>query len=131
VSAKVEAKTLIEPANSYRALAIPQAVAKAHRLQEEANAYAKQIFARAQGDPLSFQALLREYNANPAFIRARLYAEMLETVVPKMRISMILPSSTDDVKLLLSPQVPLMGVWQEHNYHLPSGSPTDQAYDQK
>ena len=115
VSAKVEAKTLIEPANSYRASVIPQAAAEAYRMQQESGAYAKQLITKAQGEVFSFLALLKEYNANPLVIRARLYAEMLETVVPKMRISTILPSSTDELRLVLSPQITFSRVGEEQS----------------
>jgi membrane protease subunit HflK len=115
VSAKVEAKTLIEPANSYRASVIPQAATEAYRMQQEAGAYAKQLIAKAQGEVFSFLALLKEYNANPVVIRARLYAEMIETVMPKMRISTILPSSTDELRLVLSPQITFSRVGEEQS----------------
>jgi membrane protease subunit HflK len=103
VSAKVEAKTLVEPANTRRASEISAARAEAFRIQQEADSYAKGLIAKAQGEVSSFLAFLHEYRANPATVHARLYADMIETVLPKLRVTTVLPAGRGDVRLLVAP----------------------------
>lgn len=104
VSAKVEAKTLVEPARSRHAAIIPEATAEAYRIQQEAESYAQGLIAKAQGEVSAFLALLKEYRANPGTVHTRLYAEMIETVLPKLRVSTVLPTDRGDIRVLVSPQ---------------------------
>lgn len=106
VSAKVEAKTLVEPARSRHASLIPEATAEAYRIQQEAESYAQGLIAKAQGEVSAFLALLKEYRANPGTVHTRLYAEMLEKVLPKVRVSNVVPSDRGEVRILISPQKP-------------------------
>ena len=125
VSAKVEAKTLVEPANTRRASEISAARAEAFRLQQEADSYAQGLVAKAQGEVSSFLAFLQEYRANPATVHARLYADMIETVLPKLRITTVLPANRGDVRLLVAPEK-ADGVPQETSEleQLPNSLPT-------
>ncbi|MGH9613892.1 MAG: hypothetical protein ACRD4P_12505, partial [Bryobacteraceae bacterium] len=104
VSAKVEAKTLVEPAHSRHASLIPEANAEAYRIQQEAESYSQELIAKAQGEVSAFLALLKEYRANPGTVHTRLYADMIETVLPKLRVSNVLPTDRGDVRILVSPQ---------------------------
>ncbi len=104
VSAKVQAKTLVEPARSRAATVIPEAKAEAYRIQQQAQSYAQGITAKARGEVSSFLALLKEYRANSGTVRTRLYAEMIEQVLPKLRVSTVLPTGGTPVRLLLEPQ---------------------------
>jgi len=104
VSARVEAKTLVEPANSYHATAIPQAEGDAYRLMQEADAYGEQITAQAEGEAAAFLAQLAEYRKNPGVVRARLLAETMEEILPKMRVTTVMPSGAGTTRLLLEPQ---------------------------
>jgi membrane protease subunit HflK len=104
VSAKVEAKTLVEPAHSRHAAVIPEANAEAYRVQENAESYAQGLIAKAQGEVSAFLALLKEYRANPETVHTRLYAEMIEKVLPKLRVSNVVPSDRGEVRILVSPQ---------------------------
>jgi len=104
VSAKVEAKTLVEPARSRHAAVIPEANAEAYRLQQGAESYAQGLIAKAQGEVSAFLALLKEYRANPETVHTRLYAEMIEKVLPKLRVSNVVPSDRGEVRILVSPQ---------------------------
>jgi membrane protease subunit HflK len=104
VSAKVEAKTLVEPARSRHASVIPEANAEAYRIQQEAQSYAQELTAKAQGKVSAFLALLKEYRANPGTVQTRLYAEMIEGVLPKVRISTVVPTDRGDVRVLISPR---------------------------
>lgn len=104
VSAKVEAKTLVEPARSRHASVIPEANAEAYRIQQEAESYAQGLIAKAQGEVSAFLALLKEYRANPGTVHTRLYAEMIEKVLPKLRVSNVVPSDRGEMRILVSPQ---------------------------
>jgi len=104
ISAKVEAKTLVEPAHSRHASVIPEANAEAYRIQQEAESYAEGLTAKAQGEVSAFLALLKEYRANPGTVHTRLYAEMIEQVLPKVRVSNVVPTDRGDVRILVSPQ---------------------------
>jgi membrane protease subunit HflK len=104
VSAKVEAKTLVEPARSRHASLIPEANAEAYRIQQEAQSYEQGLIAKAQGEVSAFLALLKEYRANPGTVHTRLYAEMIEKVLPKLRVATVVPSDRGDLRVLVSPQ---------------------------
>jgi membrane protease subunit HflK len=104
VSAKVEAKTLVEPARSRRAAVIPEAEAEAYRIQQEAQSYAQELIAKAQGEVSALLALLKEYRANPGTVHTRLYAEMIEEVLPKLRMSTVVPTDRGEVRILVSPR---------------------------
>jgi membrane protease subunit HflK len=104
VSAKVEAKTLVEPARSRHAAVIPEANAEVYRIQEEAQSYAQGLLAKAQGEVSAFLALLTEYRANPGTVHTRLYAEMIEQVLPRVRVSNVVPTDRGEVRILVSPQ---------------------------
>ena len=105
VSAKVEAKTLVEPANSYHANTLPKANAEAYRIKSDADAYRQELIAEAQGQASSFLAMLKEYKASPQIVRARIYNEMLRTTLPKAHISIVMPSGGGEVRLMLTPSV--------------------------
>ncbi|HEX3817411.1 MAG TPA: protease modulator HflK [Chthoniobacterales bacterium] len=104
VSAKVEAKTLVEPANTRRASEISAGNAEAYRIQQEADSYAQGLIAKAQGEASSFRAFLTEYRANPATVHARLYADMIENVLPKLRITTVLPNDRANIRILVAPE---------------------------
>ncbi|HEY0257886.1 MAG TPA: FtsH protease activity modulator HflK [Candidatus Methylacidiphilales bacterium] len=101
ISAKVQAKTSIEQANTYAAGTIPEAQAEAYRLRQDADSYAKQLVAKAQGESSSFTALLAKYRQNPQIMRARLYGEMVSTVMPKVKVATYAPDGT---RIFLEPQ---------------------------
>ena len=104
VSAKVEAKTMVEPARSRAATVIPQAKAEAYRMQQQAQAYAEGLTAKARGEVSAFLALLKEFRANPGTVTTRLYAEMIEEVLPKLRVATVLSAQDAPLRLLIEPQ---------------------------
>jgi membrane protease subunit HflK len=104
VSAKVQAKTMVEPARSRAATIIPEAKAEAYRIQQQAQAYAEGLSAKARGEVSAFLALLKEYRANPGTVRTRLYAEMIEKVLPRLRVATVLPGQGAPLRLLVEPQ---------------------------
>jgi modulator of FtsH protease HflK len=129
VSAKVEAKTLVEPARSRHASLIPEATAEAYRIQQEAQSYAQGLTAKAQGDVSAFLALLKEYRANPGTVHTRLYAEMLEKVLPKLRVTSVVPSDRGELRVLVSPQkADVLAPEQDSDNGLPVPLPAEKKY---
>ncbi len=104
VSAKVQARTFVEEANSYAASQLPGAEAEANRIRQEAETYAQGTIAKARGEASAFNALETQYAANPTLVRARLYGEALSVALPKAKLSTLLPG-TGSPRVLLAPQV--------------------------
>jgi membrane protease subunit HflK len=104
VSARVQARTLVEPAKTHRASAIPKAKSQAFALQQAAEAERGQAVARATGRSTSFLAILKEFRAQPELVEARLYTDAIATALPRVHISTVVPSGDGRVRLLLAPQ---------------------------
>jgi len=100
ISAKVGAQTVIEEARSYAAGLLPVAHAEADGLRVKAAADAKGTVSEAQGKTASFLAQLEEYRRQPELYRARLQAETVTAIMPKLQFSTIIPGHP---KILLSP----------------------------
>jgi membrane protease subunit HflK len=64
---------------------VPRAHAEADALVQAARADAAAARARARGDAEAFLALDREYRANPAVVRERLYRDRVEAVIGRAR----------------------------------------------
>ncbi len=103
ISAKLQAKTLVEQANAYAATTLPAAQAEAFRTEQEADAYAQEIAARAQGESTAFLAQLKEYRADPVIMRARLISDMREVVLPQAKVLSVMPAHSGASTILLSP----------------------------
>ncbi len=104
VSAQVEARTISQQAESYRAEQLPAAEAEAYRVRQEAMAEAGNLVARANGEASSFLALYAEYEQTPAVTRARLRAETWELISQNVKTSMILPGSPGQLWLPTEPE---------------------------
>ncbi|MDP3070229.1 MAG: protease modulator HflK [Opitutaceae bacterium] len=100
-SAQVEARTTLEQARTYRAQTAPRASSDAFRIRQQAGAEAREIVARARGESASFLALLAEYRAAPALVEARLRAETLEQILPRMKAKTLLPADGGQVNIYL------------------------------
>jgi membrane protease subunit HflK len=129
VSAKVEAKTLVEPAHSRHASVIPEANAEAYRIQQEAQSYAQGLIAKAQGEVSAFLALLKEYRANPETVHTRLYAEMIEQVLPKVRVSNVMPTDRGEVRVLISPRKGELVAPKQESETQPQTTPTPEPIE--
>jgi len=93
ISAQVEARTLAQQAESYRAEMLPAAQAESYRLRQTATAAARGQVARARGEATAFKALLAEYRLNPAVTRARLRAETLDAIGPGLKTTVTPPNA--------------------------------------
>jgi modulator of FtsH protease HflK len=80
-SAFVESQTAQNKAQAFAQSAIPQAQAEADRGIQSAHAEADSELASARGEANAFRSLEREYRANPAVIRERLYRDAIEKAI--------------------------------------------------
>jgi membrane protease subunit HflK len=77
-SAFIGAETKRKDALAFAQAAVPGAQAAAETAVQSAHADAAADLARAKGDAEAFQALGREYRANPAVVRESLYRDAVE-----------------------------------------------------
>jgi len=103
VSAKVESRTLIEQANSYRASELPGAQAEAYRLKQQADASGQNLVAKATGEAAAFEAIDQQYRVAPDLMRTRLYADAMETILHRLQSATIFQSSRGSLRLYLQP----------------------------
>jgi membrane protease subunit HflK len=80
-SAYIGAETLKKNALSFAESAIPRAQATADSAIQTANAASATEIAQANGAAAAFQSLAKEYHANPAVVRERLYRDAVERAI--------------------------------------------------
>lgn len=100
-SAQVESRTTLEQARTYRAQTLPRAESEAYRTRQQASADARELVTRARGEAASFLALLAEHRSSPALVEARLRAETLEQVLPRMKTKTLVPAESGQFNLYL------------------------------
>ncbi|MEX0886410.1 MAG: FtsH protease activity modulator HflK [Phycisphaeraceae bacterium] len=83
--AEQERERLINEAETRRSQVLPRAEGEALQVIAEAQAYATERTNRARGEAERFSAILAEYQNAPEVTRRRLYLEMAEHVVPRIR----------------------------------------------
>lgn len=103
-SAQVEAQTILQQAHSYRAQILPQAGTEAYRMRSEAESAAQTVIARAEGEAASFLAMRAQYQRNPGVTRARLMAETIADVAPRLRSTTVMPTRDGRTTILLTPK---------------------------
>lgn len=94
-SAYIEMETKKKNAEAYAQDLLPKAQATADRSVQSARADAAGESARATGDAEAFRALERQYRANPAVVRERLYREAVEAAVARARAVRWVPPPAD------------------------------------
>ncbi|HXK24045.1 MAG TPA: protease modulator HflK [Myxococcota bacterium] len=85
-SAYIEMETKKKEAEAYAQDLIPKAQAAADQAIQTARADAAGEHARASGDADAFRALERQYRANPAIVRERLYRDAIDQAVRRARV---------------------------------------------
>ncbi|KTD54965.1 protease subunit HflK [Legionella sainthelensi] len=83
IKAQEDEKRFKAQAYAYVAKVIPIAEGKASRIQQEAEAYSKQVVLNAQGEVSEFLALLSQYKVAPEVMAERMYLETMEKVLNK------------------------------------------------
>ena len=90
-SAFIGAETQKKQAQAFAQRAIPQAQADADAALQSARADAAADLARAAGDADVFLALDREYQANPAVVRERLYRDAVGRAIGSAKVQWVPP----------------------------------------
>ena len=80
-SAFIGAETKKKQAQAFRETAIPQAQSSANAALQSARGAADADLAAAKGDAAAFLAFDKEYRANPAVVRERLYRDAVERAI--------------------------------------------------
>ena len=93
-SAIIGATTQQKEAETYAAQAIPAAQAEADKEVQAANADGATELATAQGDADAFVALDREYRAQPAAVRERLYRDAVDRAIAAAQAVRWIPPPT-------------------------------------
>ena len=84
--AKQQRETTITQANTYSEQQLPSAQSEADRIAQEAEAnYAARV-ALANGEAARFNAIYEEYAKYPEVTKSRMYLEMIEELLPNMKI---------------------------------------------
>lgn len=81
IKAQEDERRFKEQAYAYAARVVPIAEGNASRIEQEAEAFSKQLVLRAQGEVAEFLALLPQYVANPQVMAKRMYLESMEKVL--------------------------------------------------
>ena len=90
-SAYISADTKKKEAQAYAEMVIPQAQARANARVQAAEAETAANLAAANGDASAFAALEREYRANPAVVRERLYRDAIDRALNVAKVRWIPP----------------------------------------
>ena len=98
--AKQKRETTITQANTYSESEIPAAKSEADRIAQEAEANYQARVALATGEAARFNAMYEQYRRFPDVTRTRMYLEMLEQLLPKMKIYI---NTTDNGATMLIP----------------------------
>jgi membrane protease subunit HflK len=83
IKAQEDEKRFKEQAFAYAAKVVPIAEGNASRIEQEAEAFSKQVVLRAQGEVAEFLALLPQYVAAPQVMAERMYLETMQNVLNK------------------------------------------------
>jgi membrane protease subunit HflK len=83
IKAQEDEKRFKEQAYAYAAKVIPIAEGNASRIEQEAQAFSKQVVLRAQGEVAEFLALLPQYNASPQVMSERMYLDTMQKVLTR------------------------------------------------
>lgn len=83
IKAQEDEKRFKEQAYAYAAKVVPIAEGNASRIQQEAEAFSKQVVLRAQGEVAEFLALLPQYSLSPGIMAERMYLDTMQKVLRK------------------------------------------------
>jgi membrane protease subunit HflK len=93
ISAQSEKSTAIHQAETEKNKIIPLANSKANEMKEAARAYKFERKSRAEGEAKSFLKLLTEYKSSPQVTSDRLYLQMIEKILPGVKVIVLATDS--------------------------------------
>jgi membrane protease subunit HflK len=88
-SSREERQRIINQAEAYQREKLPQAQGEAERIRLQAQAYRESRVAEADGSVARFKAIAQEYETAPEVTRARLYLEMMEALLPRVKLTVV------------------------------------------
>jgi membrane protease subunit HflK len=83
IKAREDEQALQNKAKRYRETHIPIAKGQAERIMFEADTFYKQQITKAQAETQAFEMVLKEHQAAPDILKARLYYEMIDDIYSK------------------------------------------------
>ncbi|KIX13917.1 FtsH protease activity modulator HflK [Dethiosulfatarculus sandiegensis] len=86
INAREERSTAIHQANNYKNKVIPGAKARARGMLEKAGAEAFAKVSAAEGESSRFRELFREYVNAPKVTRERLFLELVDKALPRVKV---------------------------------------------
>ena len=99
-SAKEDKNAKINEAKKYENEKLPVARGESQQLLNLAEGYKQQRINEAQGDAARFLSIQKEYAANPAVTKTRLYLEAIKTILPQVKEVYIMNDSGEVLKFL-------------------------------
>jgi membrane protease subunit HflK len=98
--ARSDAFRIVNEADGYANDLIPRARGQADQLLDQANSYANGKINHAQGDASHFEAVAAEYSKSPAVTSTRVYLEVMELVLPKLKKLIVDGNSNLDLSVI-------------------------------
>ena len=99
-SARADTARIVSQAQSYANDLLPRARGEAQQMLEGAEAYRSSRINESMGDAARFSALAAEYAKAPQVTGQRLYIEVLEQVLPKIRKVIVEPNGNLDLSII-------------------------------
>ncbi|GHV31792.1 HflK protein [Clostridia bacterium] len=99
-SAKEERSAKINEASKYSNEQLPLARGQAAQLVNQAEAYKQQRINEAEGSVARYAAIQAEFTKSPDITRTRLYLEMIQEVLPKVKQVYFVDANGDTLKVL-------------------------------
>jgi membrane protease subunit HflK len=98
--ARSDAFRIVNEADGYANDLIPRARGQADQLLDQAHSYAGGKINRAEGDASHFNAVAAEYSKNPDVTSTRVYLEVMELVLPKLKKLVVDGNSNLDLSVV-------------------------------
>lgn len=92
-SAREDRSRIVRQAESYANETLALARGEATRRVTEAGGYRDRVVAAAEGEAVRFSRLAAEYRLAPQSTATRLYLEVLEEVLPRLRVNLVDPGA--------------------------------------
>lgn len=94
-------ETAINDANAYKNKMLPEAIAKADKLIQNAEYLKQNRINEAVKQVAMFEAMFSEYALNSAITKSRMYFEAMESVLPGVKVIIDTSSEASDINKLL------------------------------
>ncbi len=100
IKAREDKERLENEADAYAKEIVPKARGAAARRREDAKAYKAQVIARAEGETARFSSVLKVYEMAPEVTRERMYIDTIEDVMKRSKKVLLDAEGTGNLTLL-------------------------------